>query len=193
MLCGLKYFGCWIIFYCNFQGIAISFCVTFALSAAQPTTKWSFRNATVCSYSWKLELWCRGWLPFAGSTERQLTDASTLAKRAVKCIIFCSLLKVSLMRLQQTLQKIRAACSVVVLLCIVLLKISWCPSAALGTELSISVSSAQVQSLLPGLLLASLFLCSGRTTSLVRICQPCLPAGRGEGGVPSHVFGHSIH
>lgn len=50
------------------------------------------------------------------------------------------------MRLQQLLQKIRAARSVVVLLCIVLLKISWGPSAALG------VSSADVQSLLTGLL-----------------------------------------
>lgn len=88
----------------------------------------------------------------AGSTERQLTDASTLAKRAVKCTIFLltteGFLNEAPTKVAEDQSSSKCGCSA--LHCAV--KISWGLSAALGAELTISVSSADVQSLLTGLL-----------------------------------------
>lgn len=83
-------------------------------------------------------------------------------------------------------QKITAACGCSALHCAI--KTCRCHSAALGTELSVRVS--------PLLKLVSsdksyigFFSMIWTTTSSVRICQPCLPSRRGEGRVPSHLFG----
>lgn len=68
------------------------------------------------------------------------------------------------------------------------MKIHRCHSAALGPEVSLRVSPLLKLSLLTSLV-TGFFSVIWTTTSLVRICQLCLPFRRGERRFPNCLFG----